>query len=389
MREVELGEIAEVFGGYAFKSKDFNETSGVPVIKISNIQDGEVSEKTLKEYLPENYLDDYENYQIRRGDILVALSGATTGKTGVYNIDSKSLLNQRVGLVRAKYGQAEQKYLSYYVSKITDDILNKAQGVAQPNISTKELAKFEIPLPSLSEQKAIVAKLDWAQRLIDIDKEMLAKYDELIQSVFLEMFGDPVTNSKGWEVKKLGDLTTKVGSGSTPRGGSKVYQDYGNIFIRSQNVLMNKLDLEDVAFISDEIHEGMKNTWVQENDVLLNITGASIGRVCVYNKSEAANVNQHVCILRPIQDEIKPYYLSHLISSKNYQDKILGQQTGGTRQAFNMTQIKNFDIPLPPLELQTQFNEMLTKLKGEIQSLKVNSKKSEELFSSLVQGAFG
>src|SRR5690625_7632253 len=80
------------------------------------------------------------------------------------------------------------------------------------------LDKVKIPLPSLSEQKAIVAKLDRAQRLIDIDKEMLAKYDELIQSVFLEMFGDPVTNPKGWEVKKLGDLTTKVGSGSTPRG---------------------------------------------------------------------------------------------------------------------------------------------------------------------------
>ena len=105
MKEVELSKIAEVFGGYAFKSKDFNEISGVPVIKISNIQGGEVSEKTLKEYLPESYLDNYANYQIRRGDILVALSGATTGKTGVYNLDSKSLLNQRVGLVRAKNGQ--------------------------------------------------------------------------------------------------------------------------------------------------------------------------------------------------------------------------------------------------------------------------------------------
>lgn len=320
-------------------------------------------------------------------DILIGRYGASVGKIltgleGAYN----------VAIVKSSPDpeKLSKKYL-YYILK-SDQFQNFVQNVgsraAQAGFNMGDLEEFEIPLPSLSEQKAIVAKLDRAQRLIDIDKEMLAKYDELIQSVFLEMFGDPVTNPKGWEVKKLGDLTTKVGSGSTPRGGSKVYQDHGNIFIRSQNVLMNKLDLEDVAYISDEIHEGMKNTWVQENDVLLNITGASIGRVCVYNKSEAANVNQHVCILRPIQDEIKPYYLSHLISSKNYQDKILGQQTGGTRQAFNMTQIKNFDIPLPPLDLQIQFNEMLTKLKNEIQSIKLNSKKSEELFSSLVQKAF-
>ncbi|MDZ7767207.1 MAG: restriction endonuclease subunit S [Melioribacteraceae bacterium] len=201
--------------------------------------------------------------------------------------------------------------------------------------------------------------------------------------------GIPVTNPKGWEVKKLGDLTTKVGSGSTPRGGSKVYQDYGNIFIRSQNVLMNKLDLEDVAYISDEIHEGMKNTWVEQHDVLLNITGASIGTVCVYNKRESANVNQHVCILRPIREQITPYYLSYLISSKNYQDKIIGQQTGGTRQAFNMTQIKNFDIPLPPIEKQQKFQQLLSRFKREIETAKGITKKSEELFSSLVQEEFG
>lgn len=76
------------------------------------------------------------------------------------------------------------------------------------------------------------------------------------------MFGDPVRNERGWEVMKLGDLTTKVGSGSTPRGGSSVYQKYGITFFRSQNVLMNKMDLSDVAFISDEIHREMRNTWV-------------------------------------------------------------------------------------------------------------------------------
>jgi len=377
LREVELQDIAEIIAGQSPKSEFYNKTGdGVPFFQGKS--DFGENYPTVTTWCTK------PKKMAKAGDILFSVR-APVGPTNIAKVGC--CIGRGLSAIRPKK-EIDRSYLRFYFKKVEQKISDQGRGSTFKAITQKDLKALKIPLPSLSEQKAIVGKLDRAQRLIDIDKEMLAKYDELIQSVFLEMFGDPVTNSKGWEVKKLGDLTTKVGSGSTPRGGSKVYQDHGNIFIRSQNVLMNKLDLEDVAYISDEIHEGMKNTWVQENDVLLNITGASIGRICVYNKSETANVNQHVCILRPIQQKVKPYYLSHLISSKNYQDKILGQQTGGTRQAFNMTQIKNFDIPLPPLEIQTQFNEMLTKLKGEIQSLKVNSKKSKELFSSLVQGAF-
>jgi len=388
LRKVKLKDICTIKSGGtpSRKKKEFFGGS-IPWAKISDITSSNGVLKKTEEYITEAGLSDINNRLFKKGTLLFSMYG-TLGETAVAGTDLST--NQAIlGINPKNSNEIESEYLRYWFKYKQRELDSLSRGVALKNLSATIVKDFEIPLPSLSKQKAIVAKLDRAQRLIDIDKEMLAKYDELIQSVFLEMFGDPVTNPKGWEVKKLGDLTTKVGSGSTPRGGSKVYQDHGNIFIRSQNVLMNKVDLSDVAYISDEIHEGMRNTWVQENDVLLNITGASIGRVCVYNKSEAANVNQHVCILRPIQDKIKPYYLSHLISSKNYQDKILGQQTGGTRQAFNMTQIKNFDIPLPPLDFQTQFNGMLTKLKDEIQNLKVNSKKSEELFSSLVQGAFG
>lgn len=326
------------------------------------------------------------NVLCNEDDILIAWDGANAGTVG-YGVEG--VIGSTIARLRPKVDHFISDYIGLFLQSKFDFFQRTATGATIPHVSREALENIKIPLPSLSEQKAIVAKLDRAQRLIDIDREMLAKYDELIQSVFLEMFGDPVTNPKGWEVMKLGELTTKVGSGSTPRGGSKIYQNHGITFIRSQNVLMNRLELVDVAYISDEIHEGMKNTWVEENDVLLNITGASIGRVCVYNKSETANVNQHVCILRPDQEEIAPYYLSHLISSRNYQNRILSQQTGGTRQAFNMTQIKNFDIPLPPMNVQIKYNGLLTTVKNEIQNLEMDLKKSQELFSSLLQEAFG
>jgi len=393
LRRVQLSEITKfIRNGKSIKNS--SDGAGLPITRIETISDGIVNESKLG-YGGVKDISKIRDYWLEDGDILMSHinSPKHLGKTALYRKNDLDIIHGMNLLgIRPIESKVQPAYLNYYfLSKDFDSFIKSIsnQSVNQASFAASKLKKLKIPLPCLSEQKAIVAKLDRAQRLIDIDKKMLAKYDELIQSVFLEMFGDPVTNPKGWEMNKLEDLTTKVGSGSTPRGGSKVYQDHGNIFIRSQNVLMNKMDLSDVAYISDEIHKGMKNTWVQENDVLLNITGASIGRVCVYNKSEAANVNQHVCILRTIQEKIKPFYLSHLISSKNYQDKIIGQQTGGTRQAFNMTQIKNFDIPLPPPKEQLRFNEMLTKLKKEIENMKFDMKKSEELFSSLVQGAFG
>ena len=396
MKVVHCSYIAKQIRGVTYRKGDVQEypfDNSVPVLRAGNIQDesGNIIFDDLY-YLAKDSVNDSQI--MKEGDILIAASSGSidvVGKAAFFKNNQESTFGAFCKTIRPNKERVNSKYLFYFFRSegYRRKIKELAQGANINNIKNEHLDDLEIPLPSLSEQKAIVAKLDRAQRLIDIDREMLAKYDELIQSVFLEMFGDPVRNEKGWEVKKLGDLTTKVGSGLTPRGGSKVYQDHGNIFIRSQNVLMNKLNLEDVAYISDEIHERMKNTWVEKNDVLLNITGASIGRVCDYNQSESANVNQHVCILRPIQEKIKPYYLSHLISSRNYQDKILGQQTGGTRQAFNMTQIKNFDIPLPPIEEQIRFHDLLTKLKHEIKKMKFDLKKSEELFSSLVQGVFG
>ncbi len=384
MREVELGEIAEVFGGYAFKSKDFNETSGVPVIKISNIQDGEVSKKTLKEYLPENYLDDYENYQIRRGDILVALSGATTGKTGVYNLDSKSLLNQRVGLVRAKDGQAEQKYLSYYVSKITDDILNKAQGVAQPNISTKELAKFEIPLPSLSEQKAIVAKLDRAQRLIDIDQEMLAKYDELIQSVFLEMFGEgdgeKVSLSK---LVKLNPRKSEI---------SDIDKSIEASFLGMADVGENgSLDLSEVQTV-EESWSGY--TYFKEGDVLFaKITPCmenGKGAIAKGLRNGLGFGSTEFHVLRPIEGVSRATWIYHLSHSDKFRKIAESFMTGSAGQKRVPTHFfDRFKVIKPSIDNQIRFEEIANEISADKKKLRQQIKKSEELFSSLVQGEFG
>jgi type I restriction enzyme S subunit len=162
-------------------------------------------------------------------------------------------------------------------------------------------------------------------------------------------------------MEKLENLTSLISSGSTPKGGSETYLKTGPVMlIRSQNVRMNELDLSDVAYIMDDTHAAMSRSQVQDGDVLLNITGASIGRVATFQANGMrANVNQHVCIIRPKPNVLFHSYLMHLISSKDFQAEIARLQHGGTRQALTFSQIAEFSIPLPPLPEQRRIAEVL------------------------------
>ena len=155
-----------------------------------------------------------------------------------------------------------------------------------------------------------------------------------------------------WNTAKLKYLTKKVGSGVTPTGGSAVYINDGVALIRSQNVHFDGLRLDDVAYISEEIHDEMKASRVYPGDVLLNITGASIGRCCVVPKNLVeANVNQHVCVVRP-NTQIKAEFLNAFLSSDKGQQQISLGERGISRQGLNFEQLNSFDVIVPPLNEQ-------------------------------------
>jgi type I restriction enzyme S subunit len=133
----------------------------------------------------------------------------------------------------------------------------------------------------------------------------------------------------------------------------------------------------------------MKRTWVKQGDVLFNITGASIGRVSYYpGKDDTANVNQHVCIIRPEKEVINPVFLSYLMSMDNFQKKIFATQSGATRQAFNYTQIKKFDIVTPPLHLQQQFADFVQSVEDMKSSQVKSAETMDEMFNSFLDKAF-
>ena len=185
-----------------------------------------------------------------------------------------------------------------------------------------------------------------------------------------------------WSNKKIGNIASKVGSGSTPRGGAEAYTDHGIIFIRSQNVNNDQLLLDDVAYIPEETHVKMSGSKVIANDILLNITGASIGRSCVVpHDFTEANVNQHVCIIRTPNDD--PIFVQSFLSSENGQNAIQSKQAGGGREGLNFQAIRSIDFHFPPSkEEQAKIASFLSNVDEKISLLT----QKHELLSQYKQG---
>jgi type I restriction enzyme, S subunit len=243
------------------------------------------------------------------------------------------------------------------------------------NISKETFFNIEIPTPSLPEQQKIADCLASADALIEAQRRKVealrAHKKGLMQQLFPEegetqpRLRFPEFERAGeWSSGGLGPKSIKVGSGITPSGGDKNYKTSGRPFVRSQNVGWGELLLDDVAFIDEETHSSFSSTEIQARDVLLNITGASIGRSAVADaRIVGGNVNQHVCIIRAKTSELNSFYLNQYLISVGGQKQIDSFQAGGNRQGLNFAQIRSFTVPVPPELLeQKRIADCLTSL---------------------------
>lgn len=191
-----------------------------------------------------------------------------------------------------------------------------------------------------------------------------------------------------WDEYKLGKITQKVGSGSTPKGGREVYQNTGIPFIRSQNVNHNKLICNDLTYIPETTHEKMKGSKVLPSDILLNITGASIGRSCVVPSTFLeGNVNQHVCIIRTIKG-FQPKFIQSILSSYNGQKLIMQSQAGGGREGLNFENVRGFKLQLPKELEQQKIAEFLSAVDERVDGLRRKKELLEQYKKGVMQKIF-
>ena len=225
---------------------------------------------------------------------------------------------------------------------------------------------------------------------------MLEKYDTLIKSRFIEMFGDPVQNPMGWEVKKLGEMCSAILNGTTPKGGEQVYVENGITFLRSQNVWRNKIDLEDVAYIDEATHRAMKKSSLKKYDILMTKTGrintenSSLGRAALFwGEDDSANINGHVYLIR-LEKEYNHEFVIRILTSLEYRDYIRSVCVGGIdKRQVNKDHIEDFPIIQPPLALQQKFAAFVQAVDAQKAKAQKSLEKAETLYKALMQEYFG
>ncbi|MFI5133401.1 MAG: restriction endonuclease subunit S [Chitinophagales bacterium] len=297
---------------------------------------------------------DSNKLRIRGGELLISKLNPRKETIVIVKHDEydKICSGEFVVLIPKKIQLTFAYYL--YKSNITKErICSTVQSATKSHqrANPDDIYKIWHYMPPPSEQTAIANYLD--EKTAQIDKLISNKQKliELLKEERTAIINEAVSGKgKNWERKKLKYIVSKVGSGITPSGGASVYLQEGIPLLRSQNIYNDGLQLDDVAYISEEIDNEMSNSRIREGDVLLNITGASIGR-CFYvpKKFGRGNVNQHVCILRPIQSKIKTEYLHSFLISGFGQTLIDMCQNGANREGLNFQQIKSFEIPLPEI----------------------------------------
>ena len=251
------------------------------------------------------------------------------------------------------------QYLQYFFRSNTFryNISGLEQGSTRTSIKFNKMKNIKIKLPPLLEQKKVIMILDRVGSLISKRQEQLKYFDELTKSLFIEMFGDPISNPKEWKKKKCKNILTKIGSGATPQGGSESYKEEGISLIRSMNVHNGRFESKDLAYIDEKQAQKLDNVNIKENDVLINITGASVARCCIVPSDVIpARVNQHVSVLR-CSDMVNSIFLCYQIINDSYQNllKKIGTSGGATREAITKKQIEDLEVILPPIELQNKF----------------------------------
>jgi type I restriction enzyme, S subunit len=379
LKEVEIGLVARIETGTTPSTKKPEYHGG----NIPFIKPGDLHEQPKVIFDAESFVTELGAEQgriIPKNGVMVCCIGSL-GKLAIAG--RNMITNQQINSVIFNEDKIDPKFGAYFLATQKKELEHLASSTTVAIVNKTNFSKLKIPLPTLSEQKAIVAKLDRAQRLIDIDREMLAKYDELIQSVFLEMFGDPVRNEKGWKRKpmqKIGEMK----SGGTPSRKNKEYFTGGIDWYTTGELESMYLGEAEEKITETAINESSAKLF-EKGSLLIGMYDTSAFKLGILTGPGSSNQASANIKLDPEICNVEWLYYC----LKIMRPSILHERRGIRQKNLTLGFLKKLEIIIPPLEKQLQFSRSLNKISEEKKTTKSISKKTEELFSSLVQGVYG
>ena len=301
-------------------------------------------------------------------------------------------MNQHIFKVVFDKEEVNKQYYVFAVQYKLQEMISKTHGATMKHIVKKDFNNILIPVPTLEMQSKMANVLSKINTIISARQKQIKMLDELIKARFVEMFGDPISNNFGWKQVLLREVTSKIGSGATPRGGKESYQTEGITLIRSMNVHDGRFEYKDLAHITDEQATQLNNVIVKEGDVFINITGASVARSCIVpSNALPARVNQHVAIIRCIYGRLHPVFVNYMFLNDRFKRRLLdiGDSGGATRQAITKQQLENLVVILPPMILQHKFAAFVAQIDKSKVAVQKSLDKTQQLFDSLMQKYFG
>ena len=393
MKKVRLGDIATVITkgttpttlGYNFVD------DGVNFVKIESItENGEFLTDKFA-HISDECNRKLSRSQLQRNDLLFSIAGAI-GRTAIVTEDIlPANTNQALAIIRVPEGVVDYSYLKYVLQSpdIVEQFEKKKQGVAQLNISLKDIGDFVIPLRTTEEQKTVVDTLDKVTELVALRKEQLAKLDQLVKSRFIELLGDPVTNPMEWPISELSNHIRFLTSGS--RGWAQYFTDSGEYFITIKNVKNCRIALDDVQHIVPPNNAEAKRTKVQEGDLLISIT-ADLGRTGVVTKEIAdygGYINQHLTCIRLNQETVRPLYVAYYMESEAGKSQFRSKNQSAVKAGLNFNSINSLKLMIPPVDLQDTFIAFVEQTDKSKLAIQQSLDKLELLKKSLMQEYFG
>lgn len=390
MNIVSLSDICDLQNGFAFKSDDYIEHSNTLNCRMSNIRpDGNFDIEYNPKYLPDSYTQKYKDFLLKDGDIVIAMTDMANDPKilGVPTIvDTKGydlLLNQRVGkLIFHKKDEVDVRFLQYSLNRksVRKYYTQFAGGGLQLNVGKKEILSVKIPLPPLPQQQKIANILDAADALRQNDKALIAKYDELTQALFLEMFGDPVSNPKGWEkveLKKLCSFKKKNIKPEDIEDGEK-YVALDSIEKVTGNITtiynVEKGELKSNKF------------WFDNSYILYGKLRPYLNKVALPNFEGVCSTD--IIPIQAINTKSNRLFITSILRHNSFVSFADERSSGANLPRISPSEVEKYSTINPPIELQNQFAERVAIIEEQKAIAQKSLEKSEELFNSLLQRAF-
>ncbi len=365
-----LEEVATIKSGYTPSSDDLSDVGVVPYFKVGDMN-MVGNEKYLQYSL--SFVDDtFKTFP--HNSIAFPKNGAAiaTNKKRILKQSSVVDLNTAV-LIPIKNENVE--YLYYWICKI--DFREITRRGAVPTLDIKTLMQLEVPYPPLSEQQRIVSELDLLSSIIDKKKAQLKEYDQLAQSIFYDMFGDPITNEKGWEVKKLMEVCKEIGDGLH---GTPQYDPNGNVaFINGNNLIDGRICITERTQFVNEIEAQKIYIELDSKTILLSING-TLGKTAIYN-NEKIVLGKSACYLR-LTNRLNVHFVLSLMNTNTFKNFLEDNSSKSTIKNVGLKAIRNFMIILPPIEAQQQFADKIKEIEKQKELIKQSIIETETLFNS-------